>query len=63
MVKLTKEQRRALYVKWCQIGDSLRPTYREFRKTVQPYYDGSGCVMVKWCGMWLGIETDGYTHS
>lgn len=21
------------------------------------------CVMVPWCGMWLGIEQDGYTHS
>ena len=21
------------------------------------------CVMVEWCGMVLGIETDGYTHS
>lgn len=37
--------------------------YRRFRKTVQPYFDGSGCVMVPWHGMWLGVETDGYTHS
>ena len=22
-----------------------------------------GALMVPWCGMWLGIETDGYTHS
>lgn len=22
-----------------------------------------GCVMIHWCGMWLGIELDGYTHS
>lgn len=35
-------------------------SYREFRKTVQ---GGWGCIMVKWCGMWLGIEPDGYTHS
>ncbi|QWY83490.1 hypothetical protein [Rhizobium phage RHph_X2_28B] len=21
------------------------------------------CVMVPWNGMWLGIETDGHTHS
>lgn len=24
---------------------------------------GSDCIMVPWCGMWLGIEKDGYTHS
>lgn len=22
-----------------------------------------GCIMVPWCGMWLGVEPDGYTHS
>lgn len=35
-------------------------TYRQFRKTVQNGFD---CLMVRWNGMWLGIETDGYTHS
>jgi hypothetical protein len=35
-------------------------TFGEFRATVKPGY---GCVMVFWCGMWLGIEPDGYTHS
>ncbi len=24
---------------------------------------GYDCVMIEWCGMWLGIELDGYTHS
>ena len=37
--------------------------YRRFRAKAQPYYDGSGCVMIPFAGMWLGIETDGYTHS
>lgn len=37
--------------------------YRRFREQVQPYFDKSGCVMLPWKGMWLGIETDGYTHS
>jgi hypothetical protein len=36
--------------------------WRRFRKTVQPFF-GDDCVMVPWAGMWLGIETDGYTHS
>jgi len=22
-----------------------------------------GCIMVPWCGMWLGIEPDGWTHG
>lgn len=37
-----------------------RLTYRQFRKRVHPAWD---YVMVQWCGMWLGIEKDGYTHS
>lgn len=35
-------------------------TYRAFRRTVR---HGYGCIMVRWAGMWLGIEPDGYTHS
>jgi len=35
-------------------------TYCQFRRTVQHGYD---CLMVRWCGMWLGIEKDGYVHS
>jgi hypothetical protein len=47
-------------------GDRVRmPSvqWRRFRSLIQPYFDKSGCVMVPWRGMWLGIETDGYTHS
>jgi len=35
-------------------------TYLEFRRSVQ---SGYGCALVHWCGMWLGIEHDGYVHS
>lgn len=37
--------------------------WRAFRKKALPGFDKSGCVMLPWQGMWLGIETDGYTHS
>ncbi len=39
-----------------------RMTYRQFRRTIQPEICGPA-IMVPWCGMWLGIERDGYTHS
>ena len=56
---LNKAQQRALKAVYGR--DWNKPeSYLAFRRTVQP---GSGCVMVEWCGMWLGIETDGYTHS
>jgi hypothetical protein len=36
-------------------------TYRQFRKAVIQFdYDAVG---IQWCGMWLGIEKDGYTHA
>ncbi len=73
MTTLTKEQRRALFRVWRRPASvKLRMTgkresatglsYREFRRTVQPGFGGD-YIMVPWCGMWLGIEADGYTHS
>jgi hypothetical protein len=58
MVNLNKAQRAALARVWSR--DSQGMTYRQFRATVEP---GPDCVLVHWCGMWLGIEPDGYTHS
>lgn len=58
MVQLTKPQQVSLKRKWQQ--ESQNMTYLQFRRTVQQGWD---CIMVKWSGMWLGIESDGYTHS
>lgn len=58
MVKLNRHQTIALYRLWQRDGQSM--TYPAFRRTAQPGWD---CIMVKWCGMWIGIEADGYTHS
>ena len=30
---------------------------------LRPMMCGDGCVLLPWQGMWLGIETNGYTHS
>ena len=73
MITLTKPQRVALKAVFDRqpIRDEPRflesyygivryLTYRQFRRTVRP---GSGCIMVEWCHMWLGIEPDGHTHS
>lgn len=38
-------------------------TYREWRRHVTPTIGMDRCVVVPWCGMFLAIETDGYTHS
>lgn len=36
--------------------------YRRFRAKVKPFF-GDSCILIPYAGMWLGIETDGYTHS
>lgn len=79
MTALTKAQRKALkrvfdrtplVLEWNgktnmprnALADWHKPlmTYRQFRRLAVMSFD---CLMVPWCGMWLGIETDGYTHS
>ena len=75
MRTLTREQREALKRVYdrCPLninGDRINPgdpwtpiTYRQFREKAQPELCGYGAIMIHWCGMWLGIEKDGYTHS
>ena len=60
-MKLTKEQQVSLKRKWTQ--DNQGMSYLKFRRSVGNMIGGDGCVIVHWCNMWLGIETDGYTHS
>ena len=61
-MKLNKEQQNSLFRKYQQ-SDSGFSSYLAFRRTVMPYLGGDKSVIVQWCGMWLGIEEDGYTHS
>lgn len=66
MMKLNKAQRKSLhelYKRGCAEGATPTQTYRQFRKTVRPLFGDPTCVMVPWCGMWVGIESDGYAHS
>jgi len=72
MIKLTKEQHRALKNLYDRSPPQVQPiehatpstiTYRVFRKRVCPVFGGDGAVIVPWCGMWVGIEPDGYTHT
>ena len=70
MVKTTRPQREALKRLFCRKyphADEQRPIdaldlYRRFRRTVQPEFGGPA-IMVHWCGMWVGIERDGHSHT
>lgn len=63
---MTPEQRETLKIKFCQIPDNKTsdvPTWGEFLASVQPTFGCDDAVTVKWCNMWLCIETDGYCHT
>lgn len=61
MFRITKEQCRAIYRKWQQADQGL--SYRAFRQLAVPVAAADGAIALPWCGMWLCIEADGYTHS
>ena len=69
MVRTTRAQRVTLKWKWEAQNRNraaagwVALSYREFRRRVEPYFDSTGCIMVPWCGMWLGIERDGDAHT
>ncbi len=47
-------------VKLVERNHYTNETFHEFLGRAAHGYD---CVMIEWCGMWLGIEKDGYAHS
>lgn len=59
-VPLTRPQMEALYNLYKR--QASHNTYLSFRRTAQ-YSKLNGWVMVRWCGMWVGIESEGYTHT
>ena len=65
MMVLTKEQRIGLKEVFNRLeacDNPITDSYLKFRRTVVLSHI-MGCVMVPFCGMWLGIEKDGYAHS
>ena len=57
MIPITKDQRRAIHLKWQQASQGL--SYRAFRKLAVPVAAADGAIALPWCGMWLCIEADG----
>lgn len=58
---LTDKQRDALKILYHRDKNGAA----NFLEFIKPAHESNlmGCVMVPWCGMQVGIETDGYTHS
>lgn len=61
-VPVTDEQIKALQRKYQQDPNGA-DSFEDFCSKVQGRLDRYGTLMLFWCNMWLGIETDGYTHS
>jgi len=59
-MRMNKNQLAALHRKWLQHDQGK--SFLAFRRTVSRL-PLEQCVLVLWCGMYLGIEADGYTHS
>ena len=58
---MTDEQIKSLKVihaRW-----EIEDDFETFKSKAQPMLGGDRCVMVNVGSMWLGVETDGYTHS
>jgi hypothetical protein len=63
MKSLTREQRVALlsiyHRDW---GHYKKPSYMDFRRGLIRPYGNNPCAMIKWHGIWVSIEADGYAH-
>lgn len=62
MLRLTKAQSKAL-LRLYRRAEAPAESFLTFRRKARPMFDRSGGIMIHWCGMWLGIEPDGYCHS
>ena len=62
MNKMTRKQVIALKRIYDRNWKAKPESYLAFRRTAYVSHM-QGCVMLPWCGMWLGIERDGHTHS
>jgi hypothetical protein len=57
--EMTEEQYTALWAKWNGNNNSMC-----FADFVDSFVHGDfDSIRILWCGMWLGIEKDGHTHS
>lgn len=60
-VRLNRAQLEAVKALWLRSTDGAS-CYRKFRKRFA-YSPALGCVIGRWCGMAVGIEADGWTHT
>jgi len=64
LIAATRAQQEAIYTKYRRNPDGTT-SYKQFRKErTRPMFAGGGAYEISsWCGMYLGIEKDGHTHT
>ena len=61
MPAMNRPQLVALRKLWLRNTQGM--TFLAFRRTVSAEIGWPGVRMVRWSGMWVGIEEDGHTHT
>jgi hypothetical protein len=61
-MRLNKAQQKAIFQLYRGNPDGS-PSYWHFRHRVFPLIGEPTVAMIRFCGMVVGIEPDGYTHS
>jgi hypothetical protein len=61
-MRLNKAQQKAVFRLYHGNSDGS-PSYWHFRHRVFPLIGEPTVAMIRFCGMVVGIEPDGYTHS
>jgi hypothetical protein len=60
-IPTTRKQVEAFFDLYRRNADGS-PNYRAFRRRIVPQH-GQYHALPNWCGMYVGIERDGYTHT
>lgn len=61
-IHITKPQAKAVWRKWKQNNDG-HARYKYMLRSVQPTFGLDGAIVLRWCGMYVCIERDGYAHT
>jgi hypothetical protein len=61
MSRPTRKQMMAFREVYLRDARIVPASYLAYRRTIQMAF--GDCYMIPWCGMFLGVEPDGYTHS
>ena len=63
-MRITRAQIESLHRLYCRNSDGSN-SYLEFRRraTLFGFSQGDTVLGIQWCGMFVGIESDGYSHT